>query len=546
MKRLLALLFIIALSFTLWSCLGSSCTEHVDANGDLKCDNCEADVPCTNHVDSTTDGAYKCDKCGAAMTCTNHVDEDENLKCDECSKKLECENHVDNNNDGECDKCFESLPCEKHKDEDADYTCDRCSEEIDCDGHADENKDNECDNCNSKLACSEHVDANGDLKCDKCEAAVACTSHKDDNRDLKCDKCQADVPCTHIDSNNDGVCDVEKCKWNYDHEHTYSNTWSSDAEKHWHAPSCNHTIANADEAVHVDEDNNGICDVCSYVSCTHSEVNEESEEWLSDENGHWRPLTCGHNAKPDASKITAHTFVNGECVCGYKENHVHTFETEWSTTETEHYHKSSCGHDTEESGRGAHVDEDEYDGKCDVCGYVMCDCAYDEDWHYDETKHWHEAGCDHLPIKDEGEHVDTADNNGVCDTCGFVMCEHPFTWVITAEGHKKQFTCTHTVDIMEGEHADTDNDGECDVCGYDWDHEHTFATDWTTDATHHWHEPSCTHSVKGDYGEHTDADGNFICDTCRKKFEQKAPGIDEDDDVIETPKFEVTPSSPQN
>ena len=47
------------------------CDEHIDANGDLKCDACGADVPapqppvCTEHKDE--DGDYDCDACGFVM-----------------------------------------------------------------------------------------------------------------------------------------------------------------------------------------------------------------------------------------------------------------------------------------------------------------------------------------------------------------------------------------------------------------------------------------------------------------------------------------------
>ena len=68
MKKLLLLLLTIAMSFTLWSCVGlTTCTTHTDANGDLLCDTCGAGVVCVNHVDSVKDGNYKCDKCGADL-----------------------------------------------------------------------------------------------------------------------------------------------------------------------------------------------------------------------------------------------------------------------------------------------------------------------------------------------------------------------------------------------------------------------------------------------------------------------------------------------
>lgn len=68
------------------------CTEHTDADGDNKCDVCEADMTpadpeCTEHTDANGDN--KCDVCEADMApadpeCTEHVDANEDKKCDNC------------------------------------------------------------------------------------------------------------------------------------------------------------------------------------------------------------------------------------------------------------------------------------------------------------------------------------------------------------------------------------------------------------------------------------------------------------------------------
>ena len=72
MKKLLLLLLCFALAascLVLTSCGGdTTCTEHVDADKNGKCDNCEATVepePCTEHIDA--DGDFLCDGCGAAV-----------------------------------------------------------------------------------------------------------------------------------------------------------------------------------------------------------------------------------------------------------------------------------------------------------------------------------------------------------------------------------------------------------------------------------------------------------------------------------------------
>ena len=551
MRKLLTLLLVLMLSFALWSCSAfSSCSEHVDADGDQFCDNCNAEIEC-DHVDTTTDGVYECDKCGSKMVCETHVNENDDNRCDECGVAIPCETHIDKNEDNDCDRCYKFVPCKNHTDEDNDYICDKkCQADIDCDGHVDEDNDNYCDLCSSKLACTEakHIDANKDLTCDKCGGAIQCKNHVDANKNLKCDICNEDLEClAHEDSDNDGSCDI--CGDDGGHVHDYSQTWSKDETKHWHAPTCGHNIPGADEAAHVDDDNNGICDVCKYTMCQHPEVDESSETWLSDASGHWHPLVCGHNVKPDSSKISSHSFgLDNLCsVCGYEENHEHTFETEWSYTTTEHYHKASCRHTTEESDRAAHVDVAPYDGICDTCEYVMCDHPYN-DWSYNNDEHWREPTCDHVPETGRGAHADS-DNDGICDTCSWNYDhEHTYEWIIDADGHRLNATCGHVLsDNKAGAHIDENNDIICDVCGYNYGHEHTFSSEWSSDGTHHWHavtgECASAHpDVKDSYASHSDLDNNpFKCDVCGTPCEPTLPP--QSDDVIETPKLEIPSNS---
>lgn len=46
------------------------------------------------------------------------------------------------------------------------------------------------------------------------------------------------------------------------------------------------------------------------------------------------------------------------------------------------------------------------------------------------------------------------------------------------------------------------------------EHEHTFATEWTTTNTEHWHAPLCEHDVKSDLGTHIDNNNDGKCDVC--------------------------------
>ena len=57
------------------------------------------------------------------------------------------------------------------------------------------------------------------------------------------------------------------------HVHTFYNPWMSDAENHWHAPSCGHTTEKGDLGAHVDKNFNGRCDVCDYDMNSNNNVN---------------------------------------------------------------------------------------------------------------------------------------------------------------------------------------------------------------------------------------------------------------------------------
>ncbi len=122
----LAIILVFSLALTscdFWPFGQKECTEHVDANGDYICDNCEAelkipDLPpeCEEHKDE--DGDEKCDDCGADVP---------------ASQPPVCDDHKDEDGDGKCDDCGEGLPvppnppvCEEHKDENGDYKCDNC------------------------------------------------------------------------------------------------------------------------------------------------------------------------------------------------------------------------------------------------------------------------------------------------------------------------------------------------------------------------------------------------------------------------------------
>ena len=104
-KMLAVLLLLSLLCLSLVACGNTPaedpCTEHVDEDGDGKCDKCGETVqtPCTEHTDEDSDG--KCDKCGETVqiSCTEHVDEDGDDKCDKCGDTMPEPSGDNDNND---------------------------------------------------------------------------------------------------------------------------------------------------------------------------------------------------------------------------------------------------------------------------------------------------------------------------------------------------------------------------------------------------------------------------------------------------------------
>ena len=536
MKKILAFLFLVAMTFSLWSCANKTCTNHTDTNGDQLCDTCGVAVPCTNHVDTKEDGTYKCDVCGTAMKCTDHKDTDKNLKCDKCGTDVECTEHVDEDKNNVCETCNK---CYQHRDTDADYYCDICEEEIDCDEHVDEDdEDGDCDECGCILPCPTHKDADKNLVCDRCAQTVKCT-HEDADKDLVCDICKVDVECTHADANNDGICDVEKCKWDYDHTHTYSAEWAKDAQSHWHPATCGHNAPKADNANHADNNNDGACDVCGWDN---GHKHEYATEYSYDADYHWYAPSCNHSIEPKDKAAHVDNDKDGKCeVCMYQYC-THSFDqTVWTNNTDGHWRPATCGCNViDQTTFASHEFGD--DGRyCDICNYDnKHEHTYADIWSTTPEKHWKESTCHSTVKKDEGAHVDTLDNNGICDVCEYVLCDHNFVLKYNETHHYYAPSCTHNVqNYGEEAHVDENRDILCDVCGYNYGHEHTFdTTDWTTDETHHWHQATCGHEdvIKGDYAEHIDQNWDFKCDVCGVQYEG-IPGNSENDVIIMPPHY---------
>lgn len=255
-----------------------------------------------------------------------------------------------------------------------------------------------------------------------------------------------------------------------EHTHTFDSNWVSDETDHWHPATCEHVNEISGKAPHVDEDKNDVCDICGYRQ---KHTHTYASEWTKGETTHYHKNTCGHDdlekyRQDEAPHVDENN--DGLCdVCAYDYGHTHTYAEEWSRTEGGHWHAPTCGHDIPGADLTDHVDADN-DGICDDCAYDYDHThTYDEAWATDANDHWHNVTCGHdIPVKDKNAHVD-ADGDGDCDVCGFKP-EHFHTfeteWSSDANGHFHRANCGHDVRADEQPHIGFEEDGICDTCGY--------------------------------------------------------------------------------
>lgn len=159
--------------------------------------------------------------------------------------------------------------------------------------------------------------------------------------------------------------------------------------------------------------------------------------------------------------------------------------------------------------------------------------TYGSDWIETPAKHYMMCtGCGE--IKDAEYHYDN-NSSGLCDVCGFDMAyfnknatasstdtsttthTHTYStdWVEDMTNHWKQ--CTGCgAKTQTAAHADLNDTGKCDVCGFVMTaadgHTHTYATEWTETFAQHYKVCSC--GAKTEIAAHVDLNNTGLCDTC--------------------------------
>jgi len=106
------------------------------------------------------------------------------------------------------------------------------------------------------------------------------------------------------------------------HEHTFSESWSSDDTYHWHASTCEHTNEISSKETHhwdagvvtkqptetTEGEKTYTCDVCLKTKVasigTLGHVHTFDTEYSFDDNYHWYATTCGHSGEVREKSLT--------------------------------------------------------------------------------------------------------------------------------------------------------------------------------------------------------------------------------------------------
>ena len=386
-------------------CLFEECYSSIDCF----CDWCGNDNMYYNsHYDTDIDGY--CDVCDL-IQCSNITgggdapchDNNEDHYCDGCNEIA----HSDKINDCICDICYAILD---HEDCNFDGYCDGCNA-VYCErGRChDLNKDHSCDYCNTEMCDSN----DGDCLCDSCNgichidySASGEDYYGDDRDDGYCDRCRAvycqgDIfgwsPYFCHDANNDCYCD-----WCGSGDSSYHSDWD-DGEPNGYCDYCGEflgctyggpCVSDDDcycntcwQAMHIDENADGYCDNCFGKMCE---------------------ILVNDICEPDQN-----------CVCRWCDTATHTFEN----NQCERCRIYICEY------TGCCIDVSSHEGSCDSCGTILgaslcvdsnndgrCDeyghylCSFEDCWSFDN-----DCYCDCCGYKC---HVDYEDYDGICDICG--------------------------------------------------------------------------------------------------------------------------------
>ena len=256
------------------------------------------------------------------------------------------------------------------------------------------------------------------------------------------------------------------------------------------------------------------CTVCHHKYGEFNTSNHTgTAEWTQTDTHHSKAYTCC-GAVTVANEV--HEFTNGVCtVCGYGCNHKGGTATCTEKAECEICHQ-----------KYGEFDKNNHSGTAK--------------WTTTATTHEQKYDCCNAVVVANASHIW---NKGKCIECEYA-CQHSATLVkgteatCTVNGVKDCYLCTHCGLYFADENCTTRIDY------WTWEYgagkivaEHDYGTAWESDANNHWNECSC--GDKANVGTHADSDNNGKCDVCDYDMPTTPGGSGS-----ETPEQPETPDKP--
>ncbi len=337
------------------------------------------------------------------------------------------------------------------------------------------------------------------------------------------------LPCVHgvhVDDNNDCICD--KCSVQIKHV---------DGNNDDICDRCGNPMSSTSCQSHVDADSNGLCDICGETVTPICINHDFNGDWQSDESGHWHVCqNTGCNATD--TKVDHVATDDGNCI------------TALTCTQCNYVILA---------GKNGHVDADS-DGLCDnenCQKQVVADCETHllaENWSTDVTNHWQECTvCSYVTEKVAHTPNDVSGDctlDQVCTVCQHVISQgkaHNFdngSWCSKENGHWKmckncpvedtENVTSHTP--LDTGNADCTKDVTCSVCSFvitKGQTAHDFTGDWQSDKSGHWHVCQNTGCQVADtLQKHADVDTDGICDECEQEVPLECDHADYDSDNV--------------
>ena len=362
--------------------------ENIKKNEDI-----EIEVPVCEHAyDHACD--VDCNRCGEIREVADHVyDNACDTSCNICSWEREVEDHVyDNACDVDCNECGVVREVADHVYDNAcDAFCNICEAEREVADHVyDHACDVDCNVCGDVRVPEDHVyDNNCDVDCNVCGDVREVGDHVyEDACDVDCDECgEVDNTRGHVYS---GVCDPD-CEVCGDIRTTGGHAFENACDT-----VCNECGAVREFNGHVYNNN---CD----VDCNECGDVREVADHVYNNNCDVDCNECG-----DVREVADHVYDNA---CDVDCN-----ECGDVREVADHVYDNVCDVDCNECGEVDNTRGHVYDNACDVDCNECGDIREVGDHKYENAC---DEYCDECGMPREIEHVD-ADFDGLCDVCGFV------------------------------------------------------------------------------------------------------------------------------